>query len=142
MAAAPILFMSDAIITFTTATLADCKAQVTTAEVIATPGPEATFIPLDSTAAIKRVGATTWDLHIVAGQDWTAASGLAKFLYTNDGATSTFVVKAYGAGAADTPGFTGTVRLVAGNYGGTAGEFATLDVTMPITSGKPTLVTT
>jgi hypothetical protein len=134
--------MSNATITFTGVTLAACQAQVTTAEVIANAGKEVTFIPLDPTATITQVGATTYQLHLVAGQDWTTTTGLARYLYTNDGTSVVFVVKAYGSGTADTPGFTGTVRCVAPKYGGTAGEFATLDVTLPITSGKPTLVTT
>ena len=40
----------------------------------------------------------------------------------------------------DTPGFTGLCRLVAPTYGGTSEDFATLDVTLPVTGGKPTLV--
>lgn len=142
MAAAPILFMSDAVITFTTPSLAAFQAQVTTAEVIPTAGKEATFVPLDPTATIKRVGSTTWELHLVGGQDWTTTTGLARYLYINDGSTTTFTVKAFGATAtADHPGFTGTCQLVAATYGGESDNFATLDVTLPITGGKPTLVT-
>ena len=145
MAAAPILFMSDAVITLDVtggvAALDPCQAQVQTAEVVATPGKEAIFTPLDPTAAIKRVGATTYDLHLVAGQDWRTPEGLARYLFDNDGAEATFVVKAFGSTAtADTPGFTGLCRLVAPTYGGTSEDFATLDVTLPVTGGKPTLV--
>lgn len=141
MAAAAILFMSDCTITFASPTLADFSTQVTTAEIIATPGKSTTFTPLDPTATITQVGATTYELHLVGGQDWTNTSGLAKYLYTNDGSVVTFTVKAWDTSTTDHPGMTGSCRIVAGNYGGTASDFAELDVTLPITTGKPTLVT-
>jgi hypothetical protein len=147
MAAAPILFMSEATLTLdvtgaTAALTAGSVNQVTTAEVIATAGPEKRFAPLDATGGIVRVGVTTYALHLVAGQDWRTPEGLARYLFDNDGAEAAFTLTGFpGTATADTPTFSGTVRLVAPTYGGSAEEFAELDVTLPIVSGKPTLVT-
>lgn len=148
MAAAPIVFMSDCVLTLdvtgaTAALTAGSVNQVSTAEVIATAGNEAVFTPLDPTGVIKRVGATSYSLHLVAGQDWRTPEGLARYLFDNDGAEATFTLTEYGSATAtaDTPGITGLVRLVAPSYGGTSEAFAVLDVTLPVTGGKPTLIT-
>jgi hypothetical protein len=87
------------------------------------------------------VGKTTYALHIVAVQRW-AVDGLAAFLWDNDGALADFQYQAHGAGkvpSATEPGMTGTVRLIAGNYGGEVETFAELDVELPCSS-KPTKI--
>ena len=113
------------------------------AEIQSSPGDEVDYRTLCSSGSFSSVGATTYALHIVAAQDWST-TGLARFLWANDGAQAEFQYQAHGATSipptSTAPGMSGIVRLIAPNYGGEADAYAELDVTMPCSS-KPTLVT-
>lgn len=117
------------------------NCDVHTAEIVPSAGDEVTYQTLCAEGTYSAIGKTTYALHIVAAQRW-AADGLAAFLWNNDGAEATFEYQAHGDGVtptADLPGMSGSVRLVAGNYGGEADTYAELDVTLPCTV-KPTMV--
>lgn len=116
------------------------QGQVSTAAVEVEAGDTVTYPVLDGTVPTQ-VGPESYALHLVAAQDWTASTGLAKFLWTNAGSPATFWLYAYdstGSPTADKPAVTGTVTLVAGTYGGEVQTYAELDVTLPCTA-KPTL---
>jgi len=119
----------------------NCDAHL--AEIVSTAGDEVDYRTLCATGSFSSVGATTYALHIVAAQDWSA-NGLARFLWDNDGAQAEFQYQAHGIAAipptATTPGMAGTVRLIAPNYGGEADNYAELDVTLPC-STKPSITT-
>jgi hypothetical protein len=119
----------------------NCDAHL--AEIVTTAGDTVSYQTLCATGSFSSVGASTYALHIVAAQDWTA-TGLAKFLWDNDGALADFQYQAHGQGAIPPtpaqPGMAGTVRLIAPSYGGEAGQYAELDVTLPCSS-KPTVAT-
>jgi len=139
------LFMRDVTLTLelvTGGTPVQYQCDVTTAEIVSTPGDEVTVSTLCSTGSFSSVGKTTFALHVVALQRW-AADGLAAFLWDNDGELATFQYQAHGEGVtptADLPGMSGEVRLVAPSYGGEADQYAELDVTLPCT-GKPSKIT-
>jgi hypothetical protein len=115
------------------------ECDISLAEIIPTPGDSVDYSTLCASGSYSSIGKTTYALHIVAVQRW-AADGLASFLWDNDGQLAEFQYQAHGAAVAnatDTPGMYGTVRLVAGNYGGEVSTYAELDVTLPCTV-KPT----
>lgn len=119
------------------------ECDLSMAEIVPSPGDEVTYQTLCASGSYSSIGKTTYALHLVAAQRW-ATDGLATFLWDNDGALAEFQYQAHGtavANAADTPGMSGTVRLVAGNYGGEVSTYAELDVTLPCTT-KPTKVVT
>lgn len=137
------LFMRD--VTLKLATIAppgtrvEFNCDLSTAEIVPEPGDEVTYSTLCPTGSYSSIGKTTYALHIVAAQRWDS-TGLAAFLWDHDGELASFQYQAHGAGvvpSATEPGFSGEVRLVAGNYGGTVDEYAELDVTLPCSS-KPT----
>jgi hypothetical protein len=120
-------------------TRVEYNCDLTTAEIVSTPGEEISVSTLCASGSYSSIGKTTYALHIVALQRW-AADGLATFLWDNDGSLADFQYQAHGSGtvpAADVPGMSGQVRLVAGSYGGEVDSFAELDVTLPCSS-KPT----
>jgi hypothetical protein len=117
------------------------QCDISEAQIIAEPGDEVSYSTLCASGSYSSIGKTTYSLHIVAVQRW-AADGLANFLWDNDGALADFQYQAHGSAtvpASDTPGMTGTVRLIAGAYGGPVDSFAELDVTLPCSS-KPTKI--
>jgi hypothetical protein len=118
------------------------EGQVSTAAVEVEAGDTVTYPVLDGTVPTN-VGPPSYAVHLVAAQDWTSATGLARFLWDNDGATATAYINAYGVSAAapDKPAVQATVTLVAPSYGGEVNTFAELDVTLPCQT-KPTLSTT
>jgi len=143
MAGSP-LFMRDVTLTLklTSGTRLEFNCDVSTAEIIPTPGDEVTYSTLCPEGSYSSLGKTTYALHVVAAQRW-AADGLAAFLWANDGELAEFQYQAHGASAApsvDTPGMAGEVRLVAGAYGGAVDTWAELDVTLPCTT-KPAMLT-
>ena len=82
----------------------------------------------------------SYSLVMRAGQDYSA-TGLARFLWDNSGATADVVVNAHGATAVasdDTPEVTGQVSLIPVAYGGEVGTFAEFEVTLPFIA-KPQL---
>ncbi len=120
-------------------TRAEFNCDLSTAEIVSTAGDEVEYSTLCPSGSYKSVGKTTYALHIVAVQRW-AVDGLATFLWDNDGQLADFQYQAHGAGvvpSATAPGMSGTVRLIAGNYGGEVATFAELDVELPCSS-KPT----
>lgn len=122
-------------------TRVEYNCDLTTAEIVSTPGEEVSVSTLCASGSFSSVGKTTYALHIVALQRW-AADGLANFLWTNDGALADFQYQAHGSAivpSATVPGMSGQIRLVAGSYGGEVDSFAELDVTLPCSS-KPTMI--
>jgi hypothetical protein len=137
-----ILFMRDALLTLKigAGTATEYQGQVSTAAVEVEAGDTVTYPVLDGTIPTQ-IGASSYALHLVAAQDWDTTGGLARFLWDNEGEDAEFVLQAHGqdvAASAATPQATGTVRLVAGTYGGEVGTYPELDVTLPC-AVKPTL---
>ena len=86
--------------------------------------------------------AETYSLVMRAGQDYSA-TGLARYLWDNAGATADVVLNAFGATAAPTdatPEVRGQVTLIPVQYGGEVSTFAEFEVTLPFLS-KPELAT-
>lgn len=141
---ATLLFMRNAIISLKVGAgpAVQYQGQVSTAAVEVEAGDVVTYPVLDGTVP-SNVGPESYALHLVAAQDWSAATGLARFLWDNAGQDAAFWINAYGATAADAdkPAVSGTCRLVAGTYGGEVQTYAELDVTLPCLV-KPTLATT
>jgi hypothetical protein len=140
------LFMRDVSLTLklTAGSRVQFNCDVHLAEVLSEPGDQVDYQTLCPTGSFSSVGKTTYSLHLVAAQDWST-TGLARFLWDNDGATAEFQFQAHGASVIPPttalPGMSGFVRLIApSSYGGEADTYAELEVTLPC-STKPTLVT-
>ena len=136
-----ILFMKDANIKLKTTigAFVEYNTQVQSCEIEVSPGDEVDYPTLDGNVS-KNVGPESYALVITAGQDW-ATTGLARFLWDNARATLDFEYQAHGAGVvagASTPIVTGQVKAVPGSYGGEAGAFAEIEVSLPCLT-KPTL---
>jgi hypothetical protein len=142
------LFMRDVSITFKLLPAGPGRVEhncdVHTAEVVTTPGDVVSYQTLCPSGSFSNRGKSSYALHLVAAQDWSAA-GLARFLWDNDGLTAEVQYQAHGAAAvpptASQPGMAGVVTLVAPTYGGEADTYAELEVELPFTS-KPTIATT
>ena len=142
---ATLLFMRHAHLTLKVGAGADVEyqGQVSTAAVEVTAGDTVTYPVLDGTVPTQ-VGPESYALHLVAAQDWTSATGLARFLWDHAGEEATFFLQAHGQGVTptdDLPAVEGPVRLVAPTYGGAVNTYAELDVTLPC-SLRPTMNTT
>lgn len=140
---ATILFMKDVTLTLKVGAgvAAEFNGDCSNAAIEVTPGDEVQYPTLDGEVA-SNVGPASYALAITAGQDWSA-TGLARFLWDNDGATADFVYNAHGKDAvptAGTPAVQGQCRLVAGSYGGEVGTFAEIEVSLPCLA-RPELVT-
>ena len=139
------LFMRDVSLTLklTAGSRVQFNCDVHTAEVVTEPGDTVDYQTLCPTGSFSSQGKATYTLHLVAAQDWTP-TGLARFLWDNDGALADFQYQAHGAAVipptVDAPGMAGQVRLVAPSYGGEADTYAELDVELPCAS-RPTIVT-
>ena len=141
------LFMRDVSLTFKLLPAGPTRVQFNcdahTVEVVPTPGDDVSYQTLCATGSFSNRGKSTYALHIVAAQDWSA-TGLARFLWDNDGASAEVQYQAHGSAAipptAATPGMVGTVVLTAGTYGGEADTYAELEVELPYTA-KPTIAT-
>ena len=137
------LFMRDAHLTLELVggTAAQYNCDVHTAEILTEPGDVVEYSTLCPDGSFSSTGKSTYQLHIVAAQDWSP-TGLARFLWEHDGELATFEYQAHGAAAIPptdtTPGMAGLVSLVAPAYGGEADTYAELDVTLACSS-KPTL---
>lgn len=121
-------------------TLQEFNSQVQSAHVEVSPGDEQSFPTLDGNVAVN-VGPPTYSLVLTAGQDWTGATGLARFLWDNEGSLLDFEYQAHGASqvaGAATPVVVGQCRAIPGNYGGEVGTFAEIEVSLPCIT-KPTL---
>jgi hypothetical protein len=83
-------------------------------------------------------GQTSWNLVISYLQDWGLdANALSEYLFTNDGNEVWFRIDPVDAGV---KGMDGKCFIVAGSYGGGAGENWVETVTLPC-SVKPTVLT-
>jgi hypothetical protein len=139
------LFMRDVSLTLKLAagTRVQFNCDIHTAEVITEPGDVVEYQTLCATGSFSSIGKSTYTLHIVAAQDWST-TGLARFLWDNDGALADFQYQAHGTSVIPPttafPGMSGTVRLVAPTYGGEADTYAELDVELPCSS-RPTINT-
>lgn len=120
-------------------TLVEYNGQVQSAQVEVSPGDEQTYPTLDGNVAVN-VGPPTYALVLTAGQDW-ATTGLARFLWDNEGSLLDFEYQAHGAtqvAGAATPIVVGQCRAIPGAYGGEVGTFAEIEVSLPCVT-KPTL---
>lgn len=111
------------------------ECQTTSCAINATPNLQtvpATFCSPSSQAP----AATGYELAITWLQDWTApGGGLSMYAYNNDTLTKAFSLTLNGA---TEPMATGTVRVVAGSYGGDAGVPLTATAVWPCPV-KPTI---
>lgn len=139
------LFMRDVSLTLklTAGSRVQFNCDVHLAEVLSEPGDTVEYQTLCPSGSFSSVGKTTYALHLVAAQDWST-TGLARFLWDNDGAMAEFQYQPHGAAVIPPtpaqPGMSGNVRLIAPTMGGEADTYAELEVTLPC-SAKPTLVT-
>ena len=143
-----VLYMKDAKLTLKigAASAHDYAGQVSAATVEVEVGDTSSYATLDG-ATQQEIGPSAYSLHVVAGQVWdgtaSPATGLARYLWDNEGQLAQFELQAHGKTVTNSttqPSLVGTCRLVAPSYGGEVGTFAELDVTMPCQS-KPTLTT-
>lgn len=82
---------------------------------------------------VPNPGKTTYSLDLSFLQDPTVKTGLSAFLFENDIKEAYFMV---GLDGANPPKAIGRLVLQAGNFGGTAGDNLTADVSLRL-SGKP-----
>jgi hypothetical protein len=139
IAATP-LFMKESIVTLTFGVdpAVDVACHVNRVAVVPEPGKVVTFTPLCPDGAVSQQGADTFTLELNGVQDW-ASGRLARLLWDHAGEEVPFEVNAYGvAAAASTPSMTGTARAVRPPYGGTAEEYAEMELELPIV-GTPVL---
>ena len=107
----------------------DCECQITEMTVQVTP----TLKTATTVCSVAQVpGISTYVLHLVGVQDYTD-TGISTFLWENEGALVDFVMV---PSAAADPSVTGKCFLVAGNFGGVAGEIAVFTADCPC-EGKP-----
>ena len=82
----------------------------------------------------------SWSLELTGFQAYQDAADLSLLLFDNESAEYDYVLTpAGGTVSASNPGFSGTVTLVATNIGGTANQYAQMQVSLPC-NGKPTKV--
>lgn len=120
--------------------LVEYNTQVQSCEVEVEPGDDAKYPTLDGGVA-SNVGPPSYNLVITAGQDWSV-TGLARFLWDNEGSSLDFEYQAHGVGVAAapaTPKVTGVCKSIPGAYGGEVGTFAEVEVSLPCLA-KPVLV--
>jgi hypothetical protein len=94
-----------------------------------------TYKVLAPVGNVQDVDAPTWTLHLVGLQDWSSA-GLSKYLNDNRGTEVAVIVT-----PEDQTGWatmTAQVIAIAPPFGGTSGEWAEYDLTLPVV-GQPTL---
>jgi hypothetical protein len=141
---ATILFMKTALFTLKVGagTLTQFQGDAADVHVEVSAGDKVEYPTLDGNVA-SNVEPESYALVLRAGQDYTA-TGLARYLWANNGLVADIVVNAFGATAvpgAATPAIKGQVVLTAVAYGGEVGTFAEFEVTLPFVA-KPTLATT
>ena len=116
------------------------ECQLTTAEIVGTPNMN--DVPATGCApATQSPGMTSWGLHLVWLQDWTApGGGLSGYCYANETLEKWFSLAIDVVGN-PTVVATGHGYVTPGNYGGPIGGApATADVTWPMLE-KPDIVT-
>ena len=141
MAGTP-LFMRDVLLSLKIgASRIEFQCDLKSAAIEVEPGDEVSYPVLCEGGSYSSVGKSSYALHLVAAQRWSA-DGLAAVLWEHEGELAEFHYQAHGEAtvpSADAPGFTGEVRLIAGAYGGEVDTYAELDVTLPCTA-KPTMI--
>jgi hypothetical protein len=138
---ATILFMKTALFTIKVGagTLKTFNGDAADVHVEVTAGDKVEYPTLDGNVA-SNVSPESYALVMRAGQDYTA-TGLARFLWDNNGLIGDIVLNAFAQTAvpgAATPAVKGQVVLVPVQYGGEVGTFAEFEVTLPFVA-KPTL---
>jgi hypothetical protein len=131
--------MKDALLTLAVgvATPAEYQCHVTEARIQVEPGDRVDIATLCAGGSFSEVGKSSYSLMLVGIQDWaddTGQLGLARYLWEHEGEEASFSLQAHGAAVAPSdaqPAMTGTVRLVAGDYGGVINEYAGLEVELP-----------
>jgi len=138
---ATILFMKTALFSLKVGagTLKTFQGDAADVHVEVSAGDVVEYPTLDGNVA-SNVSPESYALVMRAGQDYTA-TGLARFMWDNNGLVADVVVNAFGQTAvpgAATPAVKGQVVLNAVQYGGEVGTFAEFEVTLPFVA-KPTL---
>jgi hypothetical protein len=138
------LFMRDVLLTLKvgsgTAAEYQCFAKIAKLQV--TAGDVVTVQTLCSDGTFSSVGNPSYALILEGVQDWTS-DGLSAYLWANQGEVADFTLNAHGESAtptSDTPVMTGSVTLVAADYGGEVGAYAEMALELPCTA-KPVLKT-
>ena len=104
--------------------------------VLATPTTtSSTWKGMSKAAIFRFISAAVWDLQMGFAQDWST-TGLSRFLYDNEGKECVFSFAPVAGGA----GFSVTVTITPGAYGGAVDATGEATVTMPV-KGRPTLLT-
>lgn len=133
--------IGEATLTLTTVEPPGTAQDVSCAIKAATVTPEAPDDEVVETfcGPITEPGTTTWTLDVELLQDWRT-DGVSRFLHDHAGELLTFTLDMYGSAhtpTADEPAATGTVRAIHPSYGGTSGEYAEDELSLPIV-GEPT----
>ena len=76
----------------------------------------------------------SWTLEMTYLQDWSVATSLARYLYTNEGSVVTLTFEPIAGGAT----ITASVTVTPGDIGGAVGQYSQASVSLPST--KPTFV--
>lgn len=128
--AAGAFVMRNASATFDTT---EYNQQLTKAEL--TPSTEtAQLKTLDPQTTHSDVDSASWTFDIAGVQDWVVAQGLADFLYANHGQVAEVVLQPRpGAGQRIA---TFDVVCMSPNFGGTQGEWALMELSLPV-DGAP-----
>lgn len=112
------------------------RCQVTKAVITASPSTTTKTKPATFCSKAEEVpnpGKTTYSLDTSFLQDPTVKAGLSAFLFEHDTDEAYFMV---GLDGANPPKAIGRLVLAAGNFGGSAGDNLTADVSLRL-SGKP-----
>jgi hypothetical protein len=126
----------------TAGSFVEYNGNLASAHIEVSPGDQTDYPTLDGGVS-SEVGSSTYALVLRGSQDYSA-TGLARFLWDNEGAVLDFDYNMHGLAAvksATTPAVTGQVRAVAGAYGGEVNTFAEIEITLPCIA-KPVLDTT
>jgi hypothetical protein len=116
--------------------LVEYACQIVNAAVV----PTANTTPTPGTycqAPVETPGLSSWALEVSFLQDWGNTPSLSEFVFTNDGELCDFEFQPDNPGV---PGMSGTVYVVAGPYGGAAGEAWQAQTLRWPCSAKPTTI--
>lgn len=116
----------------TTFDTTEYKSQLTKAELV----PESETLQLktlDPTVVHSDVDSNVWAFEIAGVQDWTVTTGLADFLHTNHGQLAEVVLQPKPGSGARTATF--SVICKSPNFGGSQGEWALMELSLPVDGG-------
>ena len=135
---ATVIVVTDATVRFgDVATGVDYKCQATNAEVQATANLQT--VPATGCQPETQVpAASSYVLHLEYLQDWNATDSLSQYLFDNETDEVDFSVSLDATDTTAMPVASGTVRLVAGSYGGAFGTPLIATVDLPV-QGKPVI---